>query len=95
LIVESLGRLGAEVAADIIVEEAAERHDSAVAQIQRVQPDAIFLASYETEGYVLLPQLREAGVTVPFLASDACFLSALIDESGSSTSPVPPPRAPT
>ncbi len=82
LIVENLGRLGAEVAADIVIEEAAERHDAAVAQIQRLQPDAVFLASYETEGYVLLPQLRAAGVTVPFLASDACFLSALIDESG-------------
>lgn len=82
LIVENLTRLGAEVAADIVIEEAAERHDAAVSQIQRLQPDAIFLASYETEGYVLLPQLRAAGVTVPFLASDACFLSALIDESG-------------
>lgn len=82
LVAENLNRLGAEVVADIVVQEAAERHDAAVAEIQRVQPDAVFLASYETEGYVLLPQLREAGVSVPFLASDACFLSALIDESG-------------
>jgi len=82
LIVDNLELLGAEVAADIVIEEAAERHDAAVAEVQRVQPDAVFLAAYETEGYVLLPQLREAGVSVPFLASDACFLSALIDESG-------------
>ncbi|MGI6209058.1 MAG: branched-chain amino acid ABC transporter substrate-binding protein [Anaerolineae bacterium] len=82
LLVENLQGLGAEVAADIVIQEAAERHDAAIEQVQRVQPDAIFLASYETEGYVFLPQLREAGVQVPLLASDACFLSAFIDESG-------------
>jgi branched-chain amino acid transport system substrate-binding protein len=81
-LVENLRRLGVEVVGDIVIEEAAERHDAAVARILELQPDAIFLAAYETEGYVLLPQLREAGVTVPFMASDACFLSALIDESG-------------
>ncbi|MHB0877371.1 MAG: branched-chain amino acid ABC transporter substrate-binding protein, partial [Anaerolineae bacterium] len=82
ILMQNLASLGAEVAADIVVEEAAERHDAAVARIREVQPDAVFLAAYETEGYVLLPQLREAGVTIPFLAGDACFLSALIDESG-------------
>lgn len=82
MLVQNLDRLGVEIAADIVVEEAAERHDAAVARIREVQPDAVFLASYETEGYVLLPQLREAGITIPFMAGDACFLSALIDESG-------------
>jgi len=78
----NLERLGAEVVADIVIEEAADHHDAAVAQLKELQPDAIFLAAYETEGYVLLPQLREAGVDVPFMAGDACFLSVLIDESG-------------
>ena len=78
----NLERLGAEVVADIVIQGAAESQEQVVARIQEVQPDAIFLAAYETEGYVLLPQLREAGVTVPFLAGDGCFLSALIDESG-------------
>ncbi|NPV08070.1 MAG: branched-chain amino acid ABC transporter substrate-binding protein [Anaerolineae bacterium] len=82
LLVENLARLGANVAADIVVEEAVERHDAAVEQIGRVAPDAVFLAAYETEGYVLLPQLRQAGIDAPFMASDACFLSAFIDESG-------------
>jgi branched-chain amino acid transport system substrate-binding protein len=54
----------------------------AVQQIKEVQPDAVFLAGYETEGYVLLPELREAGVTVPFMASDGCFLYEFIDGAG-------------
>ena len=82
MLVANLKRLGADDAADIVIEEAADRHDAAVARIQEVEPDAIFLAAYETEGYVLLPQLREAGVKTPFMAGDACFLSVLIDESG-------------
>jgi branched-chain amino acid transport system substrate-binding protein len=55
---------------------------AAVRQIQSAQPDAVFLAGYETEGYVLLPELREAGVTVPFMASDGCFLYEFIDGAG-------------
>ncbi|MGQ9555994.1 MAG: branched-chain amino acid ABC transporter substrate-binding protein [Anaerolineae bacterium] len=82
MLVDNLKRLGADVVADIVIEEAADRHDAAVARIQEVEPNAIFLAAYETEGYVLLPQLREAGVNAPFMASDACFLSVFIDESG-------------
>ncbi len=82
MLAENLQKLGAEVVADIVVEEAAERHDAAVARIKEVNPDAVFLAAYETEGYVLLPQLRQEGVDLPFMAGDACFLSALIDESG-------------
>jgi len=78
----NLKTLGAEVVADIIIQEAADRHDAAVARIKAVNPDVIFLAAYETEGYVLLPQLREEQVSTPFMAGDACFLSALIDESG-------------
>ena len=81
VLVDNLQRLGAKVVADIVIEEAAERHDAAVARLQEIEPDAVFLAAYETEGYVLLPQVREAGLDMPFMAGDACFLSALIDES--------------
>lgn len=78
----ALKALSLEPLAVIEIPEAATSQSKAVAQIKELQPDAIFLAGYETEGYVLLPELREAGVTVPFMASDGCFLYEFIDGSG-------------
>ena len=78
----ALKTLSLEPLAVIEIPEAATSQSKAVAQIKELQPDAIFLAGYETEGYVLLPELREAGVTVPFMASDGCFLYEFIDGSG-------------
>lgn len=80
--IAALKGLGVEPAAVIEIAEAAPTQAAAVEQIKSLQPDAIFLAGYETEGYVLLPELREAGVTVPFMASDGCFLYEFIDGSG-------------
>jgi len=80
--VGALKGLGVEPAAVIEIPEGASTHAKAVQQIQTLQPDAIFLAGYETEGYILLPELREAGVTAPFMASDGCFLYEFIDGSG-------------
>ncbi|MBM4430002.1 MAG: hypothetical protein FJ026_06570, partial [Chloroflexi bacterium] len=74
--------LGVQPAAVIEIPEAAPTQAAAVQQIQALQPDAVFLAGYETEGYLLLPELREAGIVVPFLASDGCFLYEFIDGSG-------------
>jgi branched-chain amino acid transport system substrate-binding protein len=81
-IVAALKGWGVEPAAVIEIPEAAPTQMKAVEQIKALQPDAIFLAGYETEGYVLLPELREAGVTVPFMASDGCFLYEFIDGAG-------------
>jgi len=78
----ALKTLSLEPLAVIEIPEAATSQSKAVAQIKELQPDAIFLAGYETEGYVLLPELREAGITVPFMASDGCFLYEFIDGSG-------------
>ena len=80
--VAALNGLGVEPAVVIEISEAAPTQAEAVQQIQDVQPDAVFLGGYETEGYVLLPELREAGVTVPFMASDGCFLYEFIDGAG-------------
>lgn len=80
--VSALKALGVEPAALIEIPEAAPTQMKAVEQIKAVQPDAIFLAGYETEGYVLLPELREAGIIVPFMASDGCFLYEFIDGAG-------------
>jgi branched-chain amino acid transport system substrate-binding protein len=78
----ALKALSLEPVAVIEIPEAATTQSKAVGQIKEAQPDAIFLAGYETEGYILLPELREAGVTVPFMASDGCFLYEFIDGSG-------------
>nr|MBC7245785.1 branched-chain amino acid ABC transporter substrate-binding protein [Chloroflexota bacterium] len=78
----ALRGLGVEPAAVIEIPEAAPTQMKAVEQIKALQPDAIFLAGYETEGYVLLPELREAGVNAPFMASDGCFLYEFIDGAG-------------
>lgn len=76
---EALGRPPEEV---IGIQEAADTHASVIPRIKAANPDAIFLAGYETEGYVLLPELREAGVQATFMASDGCFLYEFIDGAG-------------
>ncbi len=78
----ALKTLSLEPLAVIEIPEAATSQSKAVVQIKELQPDAVFLAGYETEGYVLLPELREAGITAPFMASDGCFLYEFIDGSG-------------
>ncbi len=80
--VAALKALEVDAVAVIEIPEAAPTQATAVQQVKAVQPDAIFLAGYETEGYILLPELREAGVTVPFMASDGCFLYEFIDGAG-------------
>lgn len=68
---------------DVIeIREAADTYESILPRIKDANPDAIFLAGYETEGYVLLPEMREAGIEATFMASDGCFLYAFIDGAG-------------
>jgi branched-chain amino acid transport system substrate-binding protein len=78
----ALAALGVEPVVVLEIPEAAQSQAVAVERIKTAEPDAVFLGGYETEGYVLLPELREAGVTVPFMASDGCFLYEFIDGSG-------------
>ncbi len=80
-IVKSLRALGQEPILVVEIKEAADTHMLAVQKVKAANPDAVFMAGYETEGYVFVPELREAGVEVPVLVSDGCFLSAYIDES--------------
>lgn len=80
--VKALQALGQPPVEVIGIQEAAETHADILPRLAAAQPDAIFLAGYETEGYVLLPELREAGITAPFMASDGCFLYDFIDGSG-------------
>ncbi|MGC8837424.1 MAG: branched-chain amino acid ABC transporter substrate-binding protein [Anaerolineae bacterium] len=80
-IVKSLRALGQEPVLIVEIQEAADTQMPAVQKVKAANPDAVFLAGYETEGYIFVPELREAGVEVPVLASDGCFLAAYIDES--------------
>jgi branched-chain amino acid transport system substrate-binding protein len=53
-----------------------------VAQVKASSPDAIFFAGDFPDGIVLVRELREAGITVPILASDANFVDYFVDELG-------------
>ena len=76
-----LGSLGSEVVTQIQVAVEQSDYKKEVPQVAQAKPDAIFYAGYEVECPYLRYALTKAGVTVPFLASDGCFLSATIDES--------------
>jgi branched-chain amino acid transport system substrate-binding protein len=80
--VTALRDLGTEPVAVLEIKEAADTHASVIPQIAAAQPDAVFMAGYETEGYVLLPEIREAGIEATFMGSDACFLYEFIDGCG-------------
>jgi len=80
--VPALVALGREPVAVIGIEEGAEMYSHIIAPVRDAEPDAVFLAGYETEGYVVLPELREAGITAPFMASDGCFVYDFVDGSG-------------
>jgi branched-chain amino acid transport system substrate-binding protein len=82
--VKALQNLGKPAVAVISIVEAADTQQAAVAQIKEVNPDMVFLAGYETEGYVLLPEMRAAGIDAKFMAGDGCFLFEFIDGSGKS-----------
>ncbi len=81
-VAENLEAAGAEVVAQIQVEVEQDDYSAEVPRIARANPDAVFYAGYEVECPYLRYQLVQADVTVPFLASDGCFLSTTIDESG-------------
>jgi branched-chain amino acid transport system substrate-binding protein len=81
LVSRDLEERGAQVVARIQVQVEQSQYDPQVAQIAAAQPDTIFYAGYEVETPYLRRQLVDAGITVPFLASDGAFLSATIDEA--------------
>jgi branched-chain amino acid transport system substrate-binding protein len=76
-----LSSLGGEAVTQIQVAVEQSDYSKEVPQVAQAKPDAIFYAGYEVECPYLRYALTKAGVTVPFLASDGCFLSATIDES--------------
>lgn len=82
LIADNLRDLGAQVLLELQVAVEQSIFTEEVKRIATANPDAIFYGGYEVEAPYLRAELVEAGITVPFMASDGAFLSATIDESG-------------
>lgn len=80
-VVDALKSLGQTPAAVVKIPEAQPTYAPFIPTIKNAQPDVVFLAGYETEGYVLLPELRDAGVNAKFICSDGCFNSTYVDEA--------------
>ncbi len=82
LIADDLRNLGTQVPLEIQVAVEQSIFTEEVQRIAQANPDAIFYGGYEIEAPFLRAELVEAGITVPFLASDGAFLSATIDDAG-------------
>jgi branched-chain amino acid transport system substrate-binding protein len=83
LMTDDLRSLGAEVVTNLQVAVEQSTFPNEVPQIVAAQPDAVFYGGYEVETPYLRLELVDAGLDVPFLASDGAFLAATIDEAGS------------
>lgn len=79
--VRALAERGAETALTVQVAEGQEAYAEEISQIQQADPDALFYAGYEIEAPYLRYATVQAGIDVPFVASDGAFLSATIDEA--------------
>ena len=81
LMADQFGKLGAQAVLNLQVTVGQSKYITEVQKLKSAAPDAIFYAGYEVETPYLRKQLVDAGVKVPFLATDGAFLSATIDES--------------
>jgi branched-chain amino acid transport system substrate-binding protein len=101
LMAADLQSLGAEVVLSLEVGVEQFTFEEEIPQIAASQPDAVFYGGYEVEAPYLRVEMVEAGLDVPFLASDGAFLSATIDEAGSAAEGIyvsafgPSPKAAT
>jgi branched-chain amino acid transport system substrate-binding protein len=82
LIAGELQGLGAEVVLSLQVAVEQSTFPDEIPQILAANPDAVFYGGYEVEAPYLRLELIEAGLDMPFLASDGAFLAATIDEAG-------------
>jgi branched-chain amino acid transport system substrate-binding protein len=79
---QQMQSLGAEVVVSLQVAVEQSTFPDEIPQILAANPDAVFYGGYEVEAPYLRLELVEAGLDVPFLASDGAFLAATIDEAG-------------
>ena len=82
LMTDELQNLGAEVVANLQVSVEQFTFPDEIPQIAAAQPDAIFYGGYEVEAPYLRLEMVEAGLNIPFLASDGAFLTDTIDQAG-------------
>ncbi len=80
-VTNALKALGQTPVATVKIPEAQTTYAKFIPAIKDANPDVVFLAGYETEGMVLLPELRDAGVAAKFICSDGCFNSTFVDEA--------------
>jgi branched-chain amino acid transport system substrate-binding protein len=73
--------LGVTPAAIVKIPEAQNTYAKFIPSIKAANPDVVFLAGYETEGMVLVPEMRDAGIAAKFICSDGCFNSTYVDEA--------------
>ena len=79
---DELRALGAEVVLTRQVGVEQDKFDAEAAALRDAGAQGVFYAGYEVECPYFRDDLRKAGLdSLPFLASDGCFLSATIDES--------------
>ena len=79
---DELRALGVEVVLIRQVQVEQDQFDDEIGALQDAGAEGIFYAGYEVECPYFRSELRDAGLdTLPFLASDGCFLSATIDEA--------------
>jgi len=73
---------GAQPVVEITMRPEAPSFAPQVGQAKAANPDAIFFAGDYPDGIVLVRELRQAGVAVPILASDANFVDDFVDQLG-------------
>ena len=67
--------------ATVKIPEAQTTYAKFIPTIKAANPDVVFLAGYETEGMVLVPEMKDAGISAKFICSDGCFNSTYMDEA--------------
>ena len=73
---------GVQTAIEVKMKAEAPSFASQVAEAKAAGPDAVFFAGDYPDGIVLVRELRQAGVGVPIVASDANFVDDFVDQLG-------------
>ena len=94
-----LAAAGGQPAVEVVMKAESPTFATEVERIRSAGVDAVFFAGDYPDGIVLGRELRQAGVSVPILASDANFVEEFIDQLGSAAQGIyvsaisPDPRA--
>jgi branched-chain amino acid transport system substrate-binding protein len=78
----TLTSAGVKVAVRDHIDKAAQDYSATVNKIKPANVDAIFYGGYYSEGGRFLKQVRDAGITVPFVSDDGANDQKLVDSAG-------------